>query len=78
MCGKKKILFVCYGMGIGGIEKCMVNLINVMPEEKYDAAVLAVAHGEFLNMDLKNCLKDGAVVFDIKGVLPVEITDERL
>lgn len=51
---------------------------QVLPEEKYDAAVLAVAHREFLNMDLKNCLKDGAVVFDIKGVLPVEITDERL
>ena len=29
---KKKILFVCYGLGIGGIEKCLVNLINAMPE----------------------------------------------
>lgn len=30
---KKKVLFVCYGLGIGGIEKCLVNLINAMPEE---------------------------------------------
>lgn len=29
---RKKILFVCYGLGIGGIEKCLVNLINAMPE----------------------------------------------
>ena len=25
---KKSLLFVCYGLGIGGIEKCLVNLIN--------------------------------------------------
>jgi glycosyltransferase involved in cell wall biosynthesis len=35
----KKILFVCYGLGIGGIEKCFVNLLNVMPEN-YDIDVL--------------------------------------
>lgn len=40
MCGEKKqILFVCYGLGIGGIEKCLVNLLNVMPD-KYDIDVL--------------------------------------
>lgn len=36
----KKVLFVCYGLGIGGIEKCLVNLINIMPEFKYDIDVL--------------------------------------
>ena len=36
----KKILFVCYGLGIGGIEKCMVNLINVLPEDKFDIDIL--------------------------------------
>lgn len=43
MCDKKKnILFVCYGMGIGGIEKCLVNLLNVMPEEKYDVDLMLI------------------------------------
>ena len=37
---KKKVLFVCYGLGIGGIEKCMVNLINALPEEKYEIDIL--------------------------------------
>lgn len=35
----KKVLFVCYGLGIGGIEKCLVNLINAMPVN-YDIDVL--------------------------------------
>lgn len=37
---KKKILFVCYGLGIGGIEKCLVNLVNAMPEDRYDVDIL--------------------------------------
>ena len=31
---KKSLLFVCYGLGIGGIEKCLVNLINALPEAR--------------------------------------------
>lgn len=37
---KKKILFSCYGLGIGGIEKCLVNLVNALPEDRYDVDVL--------------------------------------
>ena len=37
---KKSILFVCYGLGIGGIEKCLVNLVNVLPRDRYDVDVL--------------------------------------
>lgn len=37
---KKELLFVCYGLGIGGIEKCLVNLLNVLPEEDYAVDVL--------------------------------------
>lgn len=40
MAEKKRLLFVCYGLGIGGIEKCMVNLLNILPEERYDVDVL--------------------------------------
>ena len=36
----KKILFSCYGLGIGGIEKCLVNLINALPEDQYDVDIL--------------------------------------
>ena len=39
---KKKLLFVLYGLGIGGIEKAMVNLLNVLPEERYDIDMLVI------------------------------------
>lgn len=37
---KKSILFVCYGLGIGGIEKCLVNFINALPSDKFNIDVL--------------------------------------
>lgn len=37
---KKKILFVCYGLGIGGIETCLINLINALPEDRFDIDLL--------------------------------------
>lgn len=36
----KKILFVCYGLGIGGIERCLVNLINELDSNLYDIDLL--------------------------------------
>ena len=36
---KKRILFCCYGLGIGGIEKCMINLLNTLDTTKYDIDV---------------------------------------
>lgn len=40
MRNKKHILFVCYGLGIGGIETCFVNLLNTFPESKFQIDVL--------------------------------------
>lgn len=37
---RKKLLFVCYGLGIGGIETCLVNLLNALPERKFQIDVL--------------------------------------
>ncbi|AWX07754.1 nucleotide sugar dehydrogenase [Prevotella intermedia] len=47
---------------------------------KYDAVILAVSHKEFLNMDIRSLLKnkEKGVVYDVKGVLPTDIIDERL
>lgn len=45
---------------------------------KYEAIILAVAHNEFLNLDIKNLLSPESVVFDVKSVLPKEIVDGRL
>ena len=44
----------------------------------YDAVVLAVSHREFEKIDLNKYKKSNAVVYDIKGILPVNIIDGRL
>ena len=49
-----------------------------IPEKEYDAVVLAVAHRDFRDFDVRRCLKEKAVVFDIKGFLPRELVDGRL
>lgn len=40
-----------------------------MPNDKYDAIVLTVAHQEFLSLDLNLLKSEGAIVYDVKGVL---------
>jgi UDP-N-acetyl-D-galactosamine dehydrogenase len=47
-------------------------------ENKYDVIVLAVAHKEFLAMDISQFKKTQSIVFDIKSALPREIVDARL
>ena len=49
----KELLFVCYGLGIGGIEKCLVNLINVLPEDMFNIDLLLM-NPEY---DLKDQIK---------------------
>ena len=39
---KKNLLFACYGLGIGGIERCLVNLINILPEAEFDVDLLVM------------------------------------
>ena len=56
-----------------------INITNELPEgEKYDACILAVAHKVFLDLDVRSLVKDGGVLYDVKGILPREIIDGRL
>ena len=50
----------------------------LLTEKKYDAVVLAVAHKEFRDLSIKDCLKDKHVVFDVKGILDTSLIDGRL
>ena len=51
---------------------------NLDNEVKYDAIILAVAHKEFLNIDLKKHLNENGVIYDVKGILNRNIIDGRL
>ena len=56
-----------------------VPIVNTLPaDEKYDMVILAVAHKEFLNIDIKSMLNENGLVYDAKGILPRDIIDGRL
>lgn len=55
-----------------------IKVVNNLPEEKFDAAIAAVAHRKFDSLDVPSLLKDKHVIFDVKATLPREIIDGRL
>jgi UDP-N-acetyl-D-galactosamine dehydrogenase len=54
-----------------------IKISNQMPIGQYEAVILAVAHKEFLDLNVKSFAQNG-VIFDVKGILPKEILDSRL
>lgn len=51
---KKKILFTTYDLSIGGVESCLVNLVNNLDYTKYDVTILLQdKKGDLLN-NVKN------------------------
>lgn len=46
-----------------------LSTTKALPKEKFDAVVLAVAHKEFLDLDLKNHVTQSGVIYDVKGVI---------
>ena len=56
-----------------------IDIVNYLPEnESFDAAILAVSHNEFSNLNLKSFMKDKSVIYDVKGFLERDIIDGRL
>ncbi len=55
------------------------SLVHALDTAGYDAIVLAVAHDQFLALDMHQLkAQKGAVIYDVKGVLPREVVDARL
>jgi UDP-N-acetyl-D-galactosamine dehydrogenase len=49
-----------------------------LPDKKYDAVILAVAHKTFESLPLEVIKKGNSVIYDVKAVLPKETVDGRL
>lgn len=56
-----------------------LDVVNELPrDEKFDAAIAAVAHREFEGMDITSVLKPKHVIFDVKATRPRTEIDGRL
>lgn len=54
-----------------------LSTISQVPQEKYDAIILGVAHTPFLTMDLSELQNTNSIIYDVKGVLGTAV-DGRL
>src|SRR5690554_6525259 len=55
-----------------------IELHNNLPNEEFDAVILAVAHDKFNDLDIAKITNGNRVVYDVKGVLSEEVIDGKL
>lgn len=55
-----------------------INSFNQLPQQKYDAIILAVAHKTFASLDITGLAKPKSVVYDVKAFLDKGSVDGRL
>jgi len=55
-----------------------VRVENELPQERFDAVILAVAHKAFESLDVDSLRKPRSVLFDVKSFLPKSSVDGRL
>lgn len=54
-----------------------IEITNNLPEKKFDAVILAVAHDKFRDLNITNLTNQLSVIFDVKGFIP-QYTSNRL
>lgn len=54
-----------------------IDVLNDLPIGPFAAVILAVAHKDFLTLDVRSFSPNG-IVYDVKGILPKKIIDSRL
>ncbi len=59
-------------------EEYDIDIVNTLPKEKFDTVIMAVAHKDFMQLNIKDLVKENGVIYDVKGILPRNIIDGRL
>lgn len=59
-------------------EEYGIDVTGTEPSGPFDAVILAVAHKEFVGMDVRRLVGEWGIVYDVKGMLPREVVDGRL
>ena len=55
-----------------------IAITSTLPNEQFDAVILAVAHDQFKTLEVSKLVRQDGVIYDVKGVLPRDIVDGRL
>lgn len=55
-----------------------IKVTNELPVEEFDAAIMAVAHREFKDLDVTKLVKANHVIYDVKGQINRELVNGRL
>jgi UDP-N-acetyl-D-galactosamine dehydrogenase len=57
-----------------------IDIIDSLPNDKFDTAIVAVAHRQFREMeiDFNSLLEPNHVIYDVKAIMPRELVDGRL
>ena len=57
-----------------------IDIVDELPANKYDAAIVAVGHRQFREMeiDFNGLLNANHVIYDVKAILPRDLVDGRL
>lgn len=50
-----------------------LSTTSLIPQKKFDAIVLGVAHTPFLTMDLSTLRKQNSIIYDVKGILKTNV-----
>ena len=57
-----------------------IDIVDTLPNDKFDAAIVAVGHRQFREMeiDFDALLNKNHVIYDVKAIMPRELVDGRL
>lgn len=55
-----------------------IRLKDFSEDKHYDAVIVAVAHKQFMTFDFEKQKANGAILFDVKGIVPRDLVDARL
>ena len=60
------------------LHEYQIKTSKKVPDQKFDAVILAVGHNEFKNLTISDYLNEVNVVYDVKGLFDKKIVDGRL
>lgn len=55
-----------------------IDITNKLPNQAFDSVILAVAHKEFIDININRLCNSNHIIFDVKGMLDKSLIDGRL